>query len=67
MSIPKQPQRFEELPELLTPKDLISYLPIGRDSVYTALKSQAIRNVRVGQKLLITRAALRDFLGGAVE
>jgi len=34
---------------------------------YAALKSQAIRNVRVGQKLIVTRAALREFLGGSVE
>lgn len=67
MSTPKQPRRFEELPEILTPKDLVNYLPIGRDSVYAALKTQAIRNVRMGQKLIITRAALRDFLGGNVE
>lgn len=58
---------FEALPEILTPKDLMSYLPIGRDGVYAALKSQAIRNVRVGQKFIVTKAALREFLGGVVE
>lgn len=59
--------RFADLPDLLTPKDLIRYLPIGRDAVYEALKSQSIRNVRLGQKIIVTRAALREFLGGAVE
>jgi excisionase family DNA binding protein len=58
---------FTELSELLTPKDLVEYLPLGRDRIYEALKSQAIRNVRVGQKFLITKAALREFLGGSVE
>lgn len=67
MSTLKQPRRFEELPEILTPQDLIEYLPIGRDSIYSALKSQAIPNVRLGQKFIITRSALRDFLGGRVE
>jgi excisionase family DNA binding protein len=67
MSTPKQPQRFEELPEILTPQHLIEYLPIGRDAVYSALKSRAIRNVRIGQKFLVTKAALREFLGGVVE
>lgn len=56
-----------ELPEVLTPKHLMGYLPLGRDAIYEALKSQAIRNVRIGQKFLITKAALREFLGGAVE
>jgi excisionase family DNA binding protein len=62
-----QSMRFEDLPELLTPKDLTEYLPLGRDAIYEALKSQTIRNVRVGQKFIIPKAALREFLGGAVE
>jgi excisionase family DNA binding protein len=59
--------RFVELPDILTPKDLMEYLPIGRDSIYEALRSQAIRNVRIGQKIIVPKAALREFLGGAVE
>ena len=63
----KQRPRFDELPEILTPAHLMKYLPIGRDGVYAALNSEAIRSVRVGQKFLVTKAALREFLGGAVE
>lgn len=59
--------RFADLPDILTPKDLMEYLPLGRDAIYEALKSQAIRNVRVRQKIMVTKAALRDFLGGSVE
>jgi excisionase family DNA binding protein len=59
--------RFEDLPEVCTPQDLIRYLPIGRDGVYAALRTQAIRNTRLGQKFLIPKAAVRDFLGGEVE
>ncbi|MGB8909096.1 MAG: helix-turn-helix domain-containing protein [Candidatus Cybelea sp.] len=59
--------RFAELPDVLTPRDLIAYLPIGRNAVYDALRTRAIKSVRVGQKLLITKAALREFLGGDVE
>jgi excisionase family DNA binding protein len=61
------PLRFSELPEILTPQNLIEYLPIGRDAIYAALKSQAIRSVRIGQKFIVTKEALREFLGGAVE
>ena len=46
---------------------LLAYLPMGRNAVYNALKRQAIKNIRVGQKILITKAALREFLGGIVE
>lgn len=59
--------RFADLPDLLTPRDLIAYLPIGRDAVYQALQTQAIRNIRVGQKFIIPKGAVREFLGGAVE
>jgi excisionase family DNA binding protein len=59
--------RFADLPELCTPQDLIKYLPIGRDAIYAALKEQTIRNVRIGQKFIVPKAALREFLGGAVE
>jgi hypothetical protein len=59
--------RFADLPDILTPQDLMAFLPMGRNAVYDALKAQAIKNVRVGQKFLITKAALREFLGGSVE
>lgn len=58
---------FEDLPAVLTPRDLIAFLPIGRSSVYEALRTHAIKSIRVGQRLLITKAALREFLGGRVE
>ena len=45
----------------------MEYLPLGRDRIYEALNSRAIRNVRVGQKFIITKRALREFLGGDVE
>ena len=61
------PPQLAKLPEILTPRDLMEYLPLGRDKVYQALESQAIRNIRVGQKFLIPKRALREFLGGDVE
>ncbi|HEY2476795.1 MAG TPA: helix-turn-helix domain-containing protein [Candidatus Cybelea sp.] len=62
-----EPLSFASLPDILTLKDLIAYLPIGRDAIYEALKARTIRNVRVGQKIMVNKAALREFLGGAVE
>jgi len=62
-----QAPRFEELPDLLTPHDLMRYLPVGRNAIYELLNQQRIRNVRVGQKFIIPRTALRDFLEGDVE
>ena len=59
--------RFADLPDILTPHDVIAFLPIGRNAVYDAIKRQTLKSVRVGQKILITKAALREFLGGNVE
>ena len=59
--------RFHALPDVLTPQDLIAFLPIGRNAVYDALKHRRIKSVRIGQKLIITKASLREFLGGSVE
>lgn len=59
--------RFEELPDLLTPQDLMRYLPVGRNAIYELLNQQRIKNLRIGQKFVIPRTALRDFLDGNVE
>ena len=54
---------FEQLPDVLTPKDLIEFLPLGRNGVYNALDRRIIPSVRIGQKYLITKVALGEFLG----
>ena len=56
--------QFSELPDVMTPKHLIDFLPLGKNTIYEALQSQRIRNIRVGQKILIPKPALRDFLEG---
>ena len=52
-----------ELSDVLTPSDLMDVLPIGRNGVYDALKANLIPNRRIGQKLIITKTALVEFLG----
>lgn len=56
--------RLDDLPEVLSAGDVISYLRglFGRNAVYDMLRSQTIRNRRNGQKFLIPREALRDFV-----
>jgi excisionase family DNA binding protein len=56
--------RYADLPDICTPADLQRYLPIGRDAIYAALADGTIPSKRLGQKYIIPRAALRDFLGG---
>lgn len=59
--------RFADLPDILTPMEVRAFLPIGRNAVYEALKRGVIKSVRIGQKYVIPKTALRDFLGGDVE
>lgn len=54
---------FRDLPEVLTPNDLVEFLPIGRSSVYELLGQGRIPAVRCGRKLLIAKSAVGAFLG----
>ena len=55
---------FADLPDVLTPEQLRAFLPLGRNAIYEALRAKIIPSVRVGQKYLIAKSALRDFLPG---
>jgi hypothetical protein len=59
--------RLAELPDILTPTDLMNVLPIGRNGVYDALKANQITSRRSGQKIIITKIALVEFLGLAAN
>ncbi len=53
---------FDQLPDILHPKELATYLRIGRDATYALLKNGAIRSARIGQKYCIPKESLRVFL-----
>jgi|HubBroStandDraft_6_1064221.scaffolds.fasta_scaffold705183_2 excisionase family DNA binding protein len=54
--------RYEDLPDVLTPAEVQGFLRIGRNAIYAALQDRKIRSVRVGQKYLIPKSAVREFL-----
>jgi excisionase family DNA binding protein len=58
---------YDQLPDILTPKEAQAFLRLGRNAIYAALKGGKIRSVRVGQKFLIPKAALREFLDRDAE
>ena len=63
-----QSPTIDDLPDLLTPQDLIDVLPgVGRDAVYLLLQRGEIPSVRIGRKFVIAKAALKSFLGIGVE
>ncbi len=59
--------RFNDLPDILTPREVQSFLRLGRNATYDLLKDGTIRSVRLGQKYLIPRDALRELLGANGE
>jgi excisionase family DNA binding protein len=59
--------RYDDLPEVLTPKEVQAFLRLGRNAIYAALQDGKIRSVRVGQKFLIPETALREFLDHDAE
>lgn len=54
---------FSDLPDVLTPNDLVEFLPIGRNGVYDLIGQGRIPAVRCGRKFLITKSAVGAFLG----
>jgi excisionase family DNA binding protein len=59
--------RYEDLPDVLTPKEAQVFLRLGRNATYAALQNGKIRSIRHGQKFLIPKAALREFLDRDAE
>lgn len=61
------PMTLDSLPDVLTPADLVAFLPVGRNSVYDLLSRGQISSIRCGRKLIITKWALEAFLGSKGE
>lgn len=59
--------RFDDLPDVLTPGEVQSFLRLGRNATYDLLKDGKLRSVRLGQKYLIPRQALRELMDGCGE
>lgn len=56
--------RFEELPDVLRPKDVIDFTGLARDTVYALIRCNKIKHVRAGKAILIPKWALKAFLDG---
>ena len=53
---------FNHLPEILTVDEVAAYLRIGRSSVYSAIHAKTIPSVRIGKRILISKAAIGRFV-----
>lgn len=59
----KRPTSFDELPLVLTVKDLEVILSIGRNTVFDLIHSGQIKSLRTGKQIRILKHELLEFLG----
>lgn len=48
-------KKLEEYGDVLTVKELIEFLPIGRNNIYKLLSDGIIRNLKVGKKIIVPK------------
>lgn len=53
---------LENYKDVLSVQDLYDILPVGRNNIYKLLNSNTIKNIRVGNKIIIPKQYLVDFL-----
>lgn len=67
METPKPYLPLDQFPTMLTVKDLISILGIGRNTAYALLKNKTIRSIRIGSSIRIPKEALVEYIHSAQE
>ena len=53
---------FDEYPDILTVKDVMRALDIGRNKAYDMLKSNQIKSIKIGSNYRIPKAKLIEFV-----
>lgn len=53
---------LEDVPLVLTVKDLLQILSISHNTAYALVRSGQIRSIRIGRAYRITRDALAEYL-----
>ena len=54
--------KFDELGDVLTPEEIINALPFGRSTIYSLLRSGAIKTTKICRKYIVLKSDLMDFL-----
>lgn len=53
---------LDKYDDVLTVKDLQSILPLGKNSIYKLLRTKSIKSVRIGNKILIPKEFVIEYL-----
>ena len=60
-------EMFTEDDEILSIEDVMEILHIGKNSVYSLLKSNEIRNIRVGKRYIVPKQSVINFITAITE
>ena len=60
-------EMFTEYDEILSIEDVMEILHIGKNSVYSLLKSNEIRNTRVGKRYIVPKQSVINFITAITE
>jgi excisionase family DNA binding protein len=58
---------FAEYDEILSIEDVMEILHIGKNSVYSLLKNNEIRNIRVGKRYIVPKQSVINFIAAITE
>ncbi len=58
---------FTDYPDVVSISDLQSMLRIGRNTAYGLLKSGAIQSIKVGQRYIIPKTSVIEFLARGLQ
>lgn len=58
---------FAEYDEILSIEDVMEILHIGKNSVYSLLKSNEIQNIRVGKRYIVPKQSVINFIAAITE
>lgn len=56
---------YEELPTVMSVKDVSEILGVGRKTIYGEIKNKRLRSVKVGRQFLVPKHCLLEYLDGA--
>lgn len=60
-------EMFTEYDEILSIEDVMEILHIGKNSVYSLLKRNEIRNIRVGKRYIVPKQSVINFITAITE
>ena len=60
-------EMFTEYDEILSIEDVMEILHIGKNSVYSLLKSNEIRNIRVCKRYIVPKQSVINFISDITE